>query len=68
VCRKQLYSNSNLGLKTNGNLRRIDRSLTEKPKAEGKHENKLMGYYFWGFWRIRSLNELLVYNNQKSNC
>ena len=24
-------------------------------------------YFFW-FWRIRSLNDLLVNNHQKSNC
>ena len=37
---KQLISNRNLYLKIEGYSRRIDRLLTENPKAKGKHEKK----------------------------
>ena len=37
---KQLFSNINLYLKIEGYSRRIDRLLTENPKAKGKHEKK----------------------------
>ena len=65
---KQLFSNLNLYLKIEGYSRRIDWLLTEKPNAEGKHEKNTNFNLFIWFWQIRSLNDLLVNNHQKSNC
>ena len=68
LCMKQLFSNWNLCLKIKCYLRRIDTLLTEKPKAEGKHEKILNVNIFFWFWRFISLNDFLVNNNQDSNC
>ena len=65
---KQLISNRNLYLKIEGYSWRIDWLLTENPKAKGKHEKKHELKKKILFWRIRSLNDLLVNNHQKSNC
>ena len=66
---KQLISNRNLYLKIEGYSRRIDRLLTENPKAKGKHEkNHKLEEKKSCFGEFRLLNDLLVNNHQKSNC
>ena len=64
---KQLISNINLYLKIEGYSQRIDWLLTKNPKAKGKHEKKHKFKKKILFWRVRSLNDLLVHNHQKSN-